>query len=54
MRAFAALKEERKGFESGRNKRVEPLREWILNTKPADFLSSSDNFQEIASFVKKV
>jgi len=54
MRASLTLKEEKKDFERGRNKWVEPLREWILYTKQADFLSSSDNFQEIASFVKKV
>ncbi len=36
------------------NNWVEPLREWILDTKQATFLSSSDNFAEIASFVKKV
>jgi len=54
MRDTLTFKEEMKDFESGRNKWVEPLREWILDTKQADFLSSSDNFKEIASFVKKV
>src|SRR3989344_2442662 len=32
----------------------EPLREWILDTKQADFLATSDNFSEIKSFVKKI
>jgi len=54
MRATLTLQERMKDFESGRNKWVEPLREWILDTKQADFLSSSDNFAEIASFTKKV
>jgi hypothetical protein len=54
MRALATLKDEMKDFESGRNKWVEPLREWILDTKQANFLSSSADFHEISSFVKKV
>ena len=54
MRSLAALKEKMKDFERGRKNWVEPLREWILDMKQADFLSSSDNFREIASFVKKV
>jgi len=54
MRALATLKDEMKDFESGRNKWVEPLREWILDTKQADFLSSSADFHKISSFVKKV
>ena len=51
---IASLKEKRKDFKHSGNNWVEPLREWILDTKQADFLSSSDNFKEIASFVKKV
>jgi len=43
-----------RGINSGRNKWVEPLREWILDTKQATFLSSADNFSEIARYVKKV
>ena len=31
-----------------------PLREWVNDTKQAAFLSSSDNFKEIASFVQKI
>jgi len=54
MRDTLTLQQKKKDFESGRNKWVEPLREWILDMKQADFLSSSDNFHEIASFVKKV
>ena len=54
MRSLAALRQKEKDFERGRNDWVEPLREWILDTKQAAFLSSSDNFSEIASFVKKV
>ncbi len=32
MRVLAALKEQKKDFERGRNAWVEPLREWILDT----------------------
>ena len=54
MRATLALKKKKKDFEHGSNNWVEPLREWVLDTKQANFLTLSDNFKEIASFVKKV
>ena len=54
MRESLALKEKRKDFEHSGNNWVEPLREWILDTKQANFLSSSADFHEISSFVKKV
>ncbi len=54
MRESLTLKQEKKDFNHKGNNWVEPLREWILDTKQADFLSSSDNFKEIAFFVKKV
>ncbi len=54
MRSLAALKAEKKDFERGENQWVEPLRGWVLDTKQAAFLSSSDNFSEIASFVQKI
>ena len=54
MRTTLALKQEKKDFGHQGNNWVEPLREWILDTKQATFLSSSSNFGEIASFVKKV
>ena len=54
MRSLAALREKEKDTARGRNDWVEPLREWILDTKQAAFLSSSSDFHEIASFVKKV
>ena len=54
MRSFAALQEKKKDFERGRKNWVEPLREWILDTKQADFLAKSDNFHEIKSFVQKI
>ena len=54
MRSSLALEEKKKVFESGGNDWVEPLREWILDTKQAAFLSSSSDFHKIASFVKKV
>ncbi len=54
MRATLAFKTEKKDFEQRGNNWVEPLREWVLDTKQAAFLSSSDNFKEIASFVQKI
>ena len=52
--ASAVLEQKKKDFENGRKKWVEPLREWILDTKQADFLSKSDNFHEIKTFVQKI
>lgn len=54
MRALAILKDEMKDFESGRNKWLEPLREWISDTKQADFLAKSENYHEIKSLVQKI
>src|SRR3989338_2019331 len=52
--ASAVLEQKKKDFENGRKNLVEPLREWILDTKQADFLAKSDNFHEIKSFVQKI
>ena len=52
--ASAVLEQKKKDFENGRKNWVEPLREWILDTKQADFLSKSDNFHEIKTFVQKI
>ncbi|MFC1802243.1 recombinase family protein [Patescibacteria group bacterium] len=54
IRKILTLKDKKKDFENGRNNWNEPLRSWVLDTKQANFLSSSSNFYEIASFVKKV
>ena len=54
MRATLTLKQEKKDFDHKGNNWVEPLRKWILDTKQAAFLSSSDDFSEIAAYVKKV
>src|SRR3989338_1837380 len=54
MRSLAALREEMKDFERGRKNWVEPLRQWILDMKQADFLSTSNDFSEIKSFVQKI
>ena len=54
MRATLAFKTEKKDFERRGNNWVEPLREWVLDTKQANFLASSTDFHEISSFVKKV
>ena len=51
----AALEQRRKkDFENGRKNWVEPLREWISDTKQADFLVKSENYHEIKSFVQKI
>ena len=47
-------KGKKKDFRQQGKNWVEPLREWILDTKQANFLSSSADFHEISSFVKKV
>ncbi|MEX2411712.1 MAG: recombinase family protein, partial [Candidatus Paceibacterota bacterium] len=54
LRFIHSLKEKQKEHEEGRKKWIEPLREWILDTKQADFLSSSADLEKISSFVKKV
>ncbi len=54
MRATLAFKTRKKDFEQRANNWVEPLREWVLNTKQAVSLSSSSNFDEIASFVQEI
>jgi hypothetical protein len=52
--ASAVLEQRKKDFERGRKNWVEPLREWILDTKQADFLAKSDDFHQIKSFVQKI
>ncbi len=54
MRASASLQAKMKDFERGKKNWVEPLRAWILDTKQADFLATSDNLHEIKSFVQKI
>ena len=54
MRSLAAWREKMKDFERGRKNRVEPLREWILDMKQADFLSKSDDLYQIKQFVQKI
>ena len=54
MRSLATLRQKEKDFSRGRKNRVEPLREWILDLKQANILSSSDDLHEIKAFVLKV
>ena len=54
MRSFVALQEKKKDFERGRKNWVEPLREWVLDTKQALVLDSSDDLNEISNFVRRV
>jgi len=54
MREALALKDKQRDFEHGRKNWVEPLREWILDTKLANFLSKSDDLHQIKTFVQKV
>ncbi|MCR4306404.1 MAG: recombinase family protein [Candidatus Yonathbacteria bacterium] len=54
MRSSLALQEKKKDFERGRKNWVEPLRQWVLDTKQALVLGSSDDLHEISNFVRKV
>ena len=54
MRTTLALRQEKKDFDHKGNNWVEPLREWVLDTKLANFLFSSDDFPKIKELVKKV
>ena len=54
MRSLAALNEKKKACERRGNTWVEPLREWVNDTKQAAFLSSSTDLQAIRSFVQKI
>ena len=54
MRSVASLNGEKKTFEAGKKKWVEPLRAWVLDTKQAMDLGSSDDLHEISDFVRKV
>ena len=54
LRASATLKDKMKDFERGRKNWVEPLKEWILDTKQADFLAKLDDLHEIKGLVQKI
>lgn len=54
MRTTLALKQKKKDSRQQGKNWVEPLREWILDTKQANFLNSSTDFHEISSFVKRI
>lgn len=54
MRSSLVLEEKKKAVLSGRNSWVEPLREWVLDTKQATFLSETADYQQIKSFVQKI
>ena len=54
MLASLALQDQLKAVEGGRLLWVEPLRQWILDTKQANFLAHSNNLYEIKAFVQKI
>ena len=54
MRSLATLKDKKKDLERRGNTWVEPLREWVKDTKQAAFLSSSTDYSAIGSFVQKI
>jgi len=54
MREILALKEEKKDFKQRGNNWVEPLREWVLDTKLANFLSSHDDLNKTKELVQKI
>ena len=53
MRSLAALEQEKKDVQRGGKKWVEPLRVWVLDTKQATDLGSSNDLHEISNFVRK-
>jgi len=54
MRESLSLKEKKKDFGHKGNNWVEPLREWILDMKLANFLSSHDDFVKTKELVQKI
>ena len=53
MRQKLQLTAKKSIARDGRKNWVEPLRNWILDSKRAGFLSDSDDFDEIREFVRK-
>src|SRR3989344_3572198 len=54
LQAKVSLAEKIQSAEQERKNWIEPLREWILDTKKATHLSSSLNYHEIRDFVRRV
>ncbi len=54
MRACAALEKKKKDYVGGRNQWVEPLREWINDTKQAYFLTNSPDYNKMKTLVQKI
>jgi len=54
MRAALTLEEKLKDAKHSGNNWVEPLREWILDTKQANFLSNSDDLHKQKELVQKI
>ena len=54
MRACAALEEKKKDYVGGRNQWVEPLREWVNDTKQAYFLTNSPDYNKMKTLVQKI
>ncbi|MCI0542405.1 recombinase family protein [bacterium] len=54
MRTTLAFREKLKDVERGRNNWVEPLRQWIFDTKQADILAKGDNLHGIKSFIERI
>ena len=52
IRSLAALEQEKKVVQRG-EKKVKPLRAWVLDTKQAMDLISSDDLHEISDFVRR-
>ena len=54
MRSLATLNERKKDYERRGYTWVEPLRQWILDTKQGAFLSESSDLYELKAFVQKI
>ena len=49
-----SLNSQKNDFERNGKNWIEPLRSWILDTKKASVLASSENYSEMKAFVQKI
>ncbi len=54
MREKVSLNSQKIDFERNGKNWVEPLRSWILDTKKASVLASSENYSEMKAFIQKI
>ena len=54
LRTNVALSQEMKDFKRRGNNWIEPLREWISDTKQANFLTNAEDLHQIRALVEKI